>query len=192
MYTHHQNDTCVTLFAGAAVMLKPFFRPVSDHRRAFLPAFRVTGSAGDKSGSADNNSGITWERRRQTWERRRHVWEHLESQSCIQFVFSSTYICIYIATHLHTLCLDWLQAVILRRRDRILPVTLSTSVTSVSPYNRCRSLKMYLIERVWDALGDVDRVNSEMHLEAVIEQDWTSTWRRSMDSAPGDETQFIS
>ena len=23
-FTHHQNDTCVTLFAGAAVMLKPF------------------------------------------------------------------------------------------------------------------------------------------------------------------------
>ena len=23
-FTHHQKDTCVTLFAGAAVMLKPF------------------------------------------------------------------------------------------------------------------------------------------------------------------------
>jgi len=41
----------VTLFAGAAVMLKPFFRRVSDHRRAFLAAFRVTWSAGDKPGS---------------------------------------------------------------------------------------------------------------------------------------------
>jgi len=111
-YTHHQNDTCVTLFAGAAVMLKPFFRRVSDHRRAFLPAFRVTWSAGYKTGSADDKPGSTWERRRQTWERRRHVWEHLESQSCIQFVFSSMYLCIYIATHQHTLYLDWLQAVL--------------------------------------------------------------------------------
>jgi len=141
MYTHHRNDTCVTLFAGAAVMLKPFFRRVSDHRRALLPAYRVTGSPGEKPGSADDKPGSTW-------ERRRHVWEHLESQSCIQFVFSSTYLCIYIATHLHTLCLDWLQAVILRRRDRILHITLSTSVTPASPYICCRSLKMYLIERV--------------------------------------------
>jgi len=140
-YTHHQNNTCVTFFPGAAVMLKPLFRRVSDHRRAFLPAFRVTGSASDKPGSADDKPGSTW-------ERQRHVWEHLESQSCIQFVFSSMYLCIYIATHLHALYLDWLQAVILQRRDRILPVTLSTSVTPVSPYNRCRSLKMYLIERV--------------------------------------------
>jgi hypothetical protein len=80
------------------------FRRVSDPRRAFLPAFRVTGSAGDKPGSADNKPG-------NTWERRQHVWEHLKSQSCIQFVFSSMYLCMYIATHLYTVYLDWLQAV---------------------------------------------------------------------------------
>ena len=57
-YTHGQNDTCVTLFAGAAVMLKLFFRSVSDHRRAFLPAFRVTWSAGDKPGSTSNHSHV--------------------------------------------------------------------------------------------------------------------------------------
>jgi len=63
-----------------------------------------------------------------------------------------------------------------------LPVTLSTSVTPGSPYNRCRSLKMYLIERVRDAHWDGDRVNSEMHLEAVIERVWICTWRlRSRD-----------
>jgi hypothetical protein len=56
------------------------FRRVSDPRRAFLPAFRGTGSASDKPGSADDKPESTWERRRQTWERRRHVWEHLESQ----------------------------------------------------------------------------------------------------------------
>ena len=70
------------------------FRRVSDPRRAFQPAFRVTAisdnwyrsimgmiviglgtpqSAGDKPGSADHKPGSTWERRRQ-------VWEHLESQ----------------------------------------------------------------------------------------------------------------
>jgi len=36
---------------------------------------------------------------------------------------------------------------------------------------------MYLIESVSDALGDLDRVNSEMHLEAVIELVWICTWR---------------
>ena len=149
-YMHHQNDTGVTLFAGAAAMQKPFTQRLA----------------------IDNKPGSTW-------ERRRHVWEHLESQSCIQFVFSSMYLCIYIATLLHTLYLDWL-----RSAEYILPVTLSTSITPVSPYNRRRSLKICLIERVWDALGDGDRVNSEMHLEAVIVRDWTSTWRRSMDGAP--------
>jgi len=57
---------------------------------------------------------------------RRQAWEHLESQSCIQFEFSSMYLCIYIATHLHTLYLDWL-----RSAEYILPVTLSTSVTTL-------------------------------------------------------------
>jgi len=113
-YTHHQNDTCVTLCTGAAVMLTPFTQRLA---------------IDDKPGS--------------TWERRRHVWEHFESQSCIQFVFSCMYLCIYIATHLHTLYLDWL-----RSAEYILPITLSTSVTPVSWYNRHRSLKIYLIERV--------------------------------------------
>jgi len=62
----------------------------------------------------------------------------------------------------------------------ILPVTLSTSVTPVSPSNRRRSLKMYfetMVECVWrctrrlrsseltDAVGGWDRTNLEMHLE---------------------------
>jgi len=61
--------------------------------------------------------------------------------------------------------------------EYILPVTLSTSITPISPYSRRRSLKRYLIERVWDALVDVDRVNSEIHLEARIERGWRCTWR---------------
>jgi len=34
---------------------------------------------------------------------------------CIQFVFSSMYLCIYIATYLHTVYLDWQQAVIVSK-----------------------------------------------------------------------------
>jgi hypothetical protein len=32
--------------------------------------------------------------------------------SCIQFIFSSIYLCIYIATHLDRIYLDWLQKVL--------------------------------------------------------------------------------
>jgi hypothetical protein len=56
------------------------FRGVSDPRRAFLPALRVTGNTGNKPGSADDKPGSTWERRGQTWEREQYVWEHLKSQ----------------------------------------------------------------------------------------------------------------
>ena len=34
-----------------------------------------------------------------------------------------------------------------------------------------------MIERVSDALGEGDRVNSVMHLEAVIERVWRFSWR---------------
>jgi len=69
--------------------------------------------------------------------------------------------------------------------EYVLPVAQSTSVTPVSPYTRRRSLMMYseaVIEQVerctwWprsselrDALGGRDRVNSEIHSEAVIER----------------------
>ena len=92
-----------------------------------------------------------WECRRQAWECWWQAWEHLESQSCIQFVFSSMYLCIYIATHLHTLYLDWLQAVL-------------------DSNSRCdwkwRSSELRDIHR------GRDQVTLEMHLEVVIERIW--------------------
>ena len=45
------------------------FRRVSDPRRAFLPAYRVTGSTGDKPGSADDKSGSTSNHSRVVWEK---------------------------------------------------------------------------------------------------------------------------
>jgi len=42
-YTHHQNDTCVTLFAGAAVTLKPFTQRLA---------------IDDKPGSTSNHSHV--------------------------------------------------------------------------------------------------------------------------------------
>jgi len=68
---------------------------------------------------------------------RRQAWEHLGAPAtclgapritvmysvCIH-IYVSMYLCIYIATHLHTLYLDWL-----RSAEYILPFTLSTSIT---------------------------------------------------------------
>jgi len=89
----------------------------------------------------------------------------------------------------------------------ILPITLSTSVTPVSPYTHRHSVKMYLetvLERVWrctwrprsselgwctwrpwliefrDALWGFARASFKMHLQVMIERDWSSTWRRSI------------
>ena len=41
-----------------------------------------------------------------------------------------------------------------------------------------------------DELGGRNRARLEIHLKAMIERDWTSTWRSSMDGAPVAETVF--
>jgi len=76
MFTRHQKDTCVTLFAGAAFMLKPFTQRLAMLNHSYYLSF--------------------------------NDFQYL----CIQFVFSSMYLCIYIATYLHTVYLDWQHAVI--------------------------------------------------------------------------------
>ena len=67
------------------------FRRVSDPRRAFQPAFRVSGISENWYSStigviiiglqiprsAGDNFGCTWEHRQQAWERWRHSCEHL-------------------------------------------------------------------------------------------------------------------
>jgi len=60
-FTHHQKDTCVTHFAGAAVMLKPFTQRLAMLNHSYYLSF--------------------------------NDFQNL----CIQFVFSSMYLCIYIA-----------------------------------------------------------------------------------------------
>jgi len=154
-FTHHQKDTCVTLFAGAAVLLKQFTQCLEMLNHSYYLSF--------------NN------------------FQNL----CIQFVFSSMYLCIYIATYLHMVYLDWQHAVVvsnsrcawrwrsselretLRGRDRAsLEMQL---VTEIEWTQRCT-------ERPWlsefgDALGGCDRVSVEMHFEAMIERGWRCNWR---------------
>jgi len=154
-------------------------------------------------------------------------------------------LCIYIATYLHTVYLDWQHAVIVLRYPCITvpPPSLINDVLGGCDWaswelhleaeiewtqrwtgrpgaselrdalrGHDRANLEAVIERVgryawrlWlsefgDALGGRDlceiggrnRVDMDIHLEAAIEWDWTSTWRRWMDGAPGAETLFIS
>ena len=208
-FTHHQKDTCVTFFAGAAVELKPFTQCLAMLNHTYYSSF------------------INFQ------------------NLCIQFVFSSMYLCIYIATYLHTVYLDWQHAVIVsnsrcdrrwrseavlerverctrRPRSSQLRDALGGQVrvnsemhleTEIECTPRCTgrpwssefgdavggfdpaSLEMHfeaVIERVWrcnwrqrlselrDALGGRDQASLEMSWEAVIERVWRSTWRRSI------------
>jgi hypothetical protein len=111
------------------------FRRVSDPRRAFLLAFRVTGSADDKPGSTWEHVGvpvtnlgapatslgapqITIEQSGETimflgnadCAPGNHNY-YLSFNDCI-LIYVSMYLCLHIATHLHTVNLDWLQAVL--------------------------------------------------------------------------------
>jgi hypothetical protein len=76
---------------------------------------------------------------------------------CIQFVFVSIYLCIYIATHLNTVYLDWLQAVL-------------------QSNSRCawKWWSSELSDKIWGC----DRVSLEMHVDATIERIWRNTWRQ--------------
>jgi len=97
------------------------------------------------------------------------------------------YLCIYIATHLHTIYLDWLQAV-LESNLRCAWKWRSSELRDTHWGRDLVSLEMQLeavIEGIWwytwrpwssefvDALGGHHRAT----LEAVIEWVWRYTWR---------------
>ena len=142
-FTNRQKDTCVTLFAVAAVMMKPFTQCLAMFNHSYYLSF--------------------------------NDFQNL----CIQFVFSSMYLCIYIATYLQMVYLDCQHAMIisnsrcgwrwqsselrdtLRGRDRAsLDMELETEIEWTQ---RC-TLRPWSSE-VGDAIGDRDWVNSEMHSE---------------------------
>jgi len=75
----HQNDTCVTRFAVAAVMLKPFTQ-----RLAMFMTFSGRRLFGNAAGAPGNHS----------YYLSFNAFQNL----CIQFVFSSMYLC-YLSTH---------------------------------------------------------------------------------------------
>jgi len=87
------------------------------------------------------------------------------------------YLCIYIATHLHKIYLDWLQAV-LGSNSRC-PWKWRSSELRDTLRGRDRvSLEMHF--------GGRDRASLEIHLEATIERVWRCNWR-AWSSDFGDE-----
>jgi len=118
-FTHHPRDTCVSLFAGAAVMLKPFTQRLVMLNHSYYLSF-------------DNFQNL-----------------------CIQFVFSSMYLCIYIATHLHMVYLDWQHAVI---------------------ESNSRCAWRWWSGELRDTLQGCGRASLDMHLEAEIEWTQISLW----------------
>jgi hypothetical protein len=83
------------------------------------------------------------------------LFHHLYS-FCIQFVFSSMYLYMYIAAHLHTVYLDWLQELL---------------------ESDLRCAKKSRLTGLRDSLRGRDRVTLELHLESVIDSLGTYTWR---------------
>jgi len=140
---------------------------VSDPRRAFLPAFRVTGSAGNMSGSTSNHS---------------HVFS-LYSHLCI---YVSMYLYSYPSTHAISglaaggaweqfevrlkMMIEWTQ--------RYTPRPWSRDFGDALGGGNRAYLEIHLeavMERVWGyALGGHDRVN----FQAVIELVRRYTWRQ--------------
>ena len=101
---------------------------------------------------------------------------------CIQFGFSTMYLCIYIATYQHTVYLDCQHAVIISNSTcacRWLPSELRDTLRG----RDWASLEIHLeavILRTWrpwlcevrDTLEGCDRASSKMHLEAMIVRTW--------------------
>jgi len=89
------------------------------------------------------------------------------------------HLCIYIATHLHTMDWDWLQAVLQSNARWVwnwqsseLRDTLQALIEQVS---RCTWWRQWSIFP--DTPGDSDQLNIEMHSEIVIECISRYTWR---------------
>ena len=121
--------------------------------------------------------GSTRERWQQVWEQLESQWSSLGKTSsletpmvCLEIiatihrstiikshVFSLySHLCIYIATHLRMVYLDWLQAAL--------------------ESNPMRTWKWWS-SQLSNTLQGLDRVRLEMHLEVVIQQVWRYTWR---------------
>ena len=101
------------------------------------------------------------------------------------------YLCIYIATHLQRVYLEWLQAV-LQSKSRCAWRWRSSELRDTLGGHKRDSLEKHWVRVLewtqrctwrlyWsefgDALGGQDQAVLEMHVEGVIEWVWSCTWR---------------
>ena len=166
------------------------FWRVSDPRRAFRPAFRVTGMSDDRYSSsrgviviglgtpwsANHKPGSTWERWRQAWERRQQLWEHLASQySSLRKTTSSLGALLLL---LEMIATTYRSTMFKTHVFGYYP-HLSIYVSILLPiYTRhiwtgCRRC----FRGIRGAPENDDQVNSEIHSEALIKRVWRCTWR---------------
>ena len=132
---------------------------------------------GDAAGAAGNHSY--------------YLWFNDFQNLCIQFVFSSRNLCLYIATYLRTVYPDWQHAVI-ESNSRCTWRCRSSELRDTLQGRDRASLEMQLepeIEwterwtwRPWlsqfgDALWGSDQASLEMHCEVLIEGVWRCNWR---------------
>jgi len=103
-------------------------------------------------------------------------------------IYPSMYLCIYIATHLNKIYMDWLQAGL--KSNSSCAWKWQSSEPRDTLWGRDRaSLEIHLdavVEHIWrytlrpgssehrDALRDHDRMSLEMHMEAMIVRTWRS------------------
>jgi len=89
-----------------------------------------------------------------------------------------SHLCIYISTHLHTVYLDWLQAV-LESDSRCTQKWQSSELSDTLHASDQTSLEMHfeaVIERIWRCTSRLWLREHREHLEIVIEWIWRCTW----------------
>jgi len=150
--THHQKDTYVTLFAGAAVMLKPFTQCLAMLNHSYYLLFNDF-----------QNLCI------QFVFSSMHLYSYLSTQGISALAAHGD--CQQCEVRLEMM-IEWTQRYTLR--------PWSSEFRDALAGRDGMNSEMHweaVIERVGDALGDRDWVNSQMQLEAVIERVWRCDWR---------------
>jgi len=137
-YTHHQNDTCVTLFAWAAVMLKPFQQRLAIN---------------DKPGSTSNHSHVF------------SLYSHLCIYVSMDlYSYPST----HAISGLAAVCRIYTPRHPVPLRYPCISVQPPSLLEDILDRARLRFTWRRRLSELRDALGGRDRASLEMHLEAMI------------------------
>jgi len=146
-YTDHQNDTCVTLFAGAADMLKPFTKRLA---------------IDEKPGSTSNHS---------------HVYSLYSHPCIYVAMYLYSYSSTHGISGLAAVCRIYTPRHPVHLRYPCISVQPQSLLEDILDRVRLRCTWRRRLSELRDSLGDWDWVNSEMHLEEGIKRVWRCAWR---------------